>query len=152
MSTNLYDLPGHRIRRVNQIIVARFTERCQATGITPVQYAAMMAIRHEGATDATQISATIGFDRATLGSVLDRLEKRGLIARGAHPTDRRVKVISLTPAGNAALDEVHPLVLASQGDFMSLLDSDEQGQLMRLLDKIIRKSEHFAGPSGDPEA
>jgi len=150
--SNLYDLPGHRIRRVNQIIVARFTERCQATGITPVQYAAMMAIRHEGANDATQISAMIGFDRATLGSVLDRLEKRGLIVRGGHPTDRRVKVISLTPAGNLALDEVHPLVLASQGDFMSLLDPEEQQQLMTLLDKIIRKSEHYSGPAGDADA
>src|SRR5262245_47087821 len=79
--------PGHLIRRLQQIAVAIFMEECADHDITPVQYAAMVAIRDNPGLDATRIAALIAFDRATLGNVLERLEAKGTIARRPSETD-----------------------------------------------------------------
>ena len=51
---------------------------------------------------ATDLSAATGTRPSTLTSVLDRLERRGHLVRGAHTSDRRAISIQLTPAGQAA--------------------------------------------------
>ncbi len=78
---DLHAMPGHLIRRAQQIAVAIFMEECAEFDLTPVQYAALAAIRENPGTDATRLSALIAFDRSTLGSVLERLEARKLVTR-----------------------------------------------------------------------
>jgi len=73
---DLHRQPGHLIRRAQQIAVAIFIEECAAFDLTPVQYAAMVAIQENEGIDATRLSAQIAFDRSTLGNVLERLEAR----------------------------------------------------------------------------
>jgi DNA-binding MarR family transcriptional regulator len=48
--------------------------------------------------DQRTLASSIGFDTSTIGGVIDRLEKRGLIERQASPTDRRVRLLQVTPA------------------------------------------------------
>ena len=72
----LYAMPGHLIRRVQQISSALFAEECGNFDLTSVQYAALVAIRANPQVDATRLSALIAFDRSTLGDVLERLEAR----------------------------------------------------------------------------
>lgn len=55
----------------------------------------------------SQLGAAVGARPTTLTSVLDRLERRGHITRGARPGDRRSVLIELTPSGRAAADTVH---------------------------------------------
>lgn len=133
----MYQMPGHKLRRVNQIIVAKFYSKCAGTDITPVQFSAMTAIAAEGEIDATRLSQMIAFDRSTLGAVIDRLEKRGAIKRSPHPSDRRIKILSLTDTGHEILEEVRPLVKSSQEDFLNMLDPKEREDLQRILQKII---------------
>jgi len=49
---DLYSKPGHLIRRAQQIAVAIFMEECANFDLTPVQYAALVAIRENPGTDA----------------------------------------------------------------------------------------------------
>jgi DNA-binding MarR family transcriptional regulator len=143
--SRLYRAPGHLLRRANQAVVALFNARCHDSGLTPVQYAAMTAIAAEGKTDATRLSEAIGFDRATLGSVIDRLERRGLVTRKAHPGDRRMKLVALTDTGRDALHRVQPLVEQSHRDFLEPLTREEAETLLRLLTKLLR---HHDEPKG----
>ena len=48
---------------------------------------------------ASELGAAVGARPTTLTSVLDRLERRGHITRGARPGDRRAVLIELTPSG-----------------------------------------------------
>ncbi len=143
--SRLYRAPGHLLRRANQAVVALFNARCGDSGLTPVQYAAMTAIAAETATDATRLSEVIGFDKATLGSVIDRLERRGLVTRKAHPEDRRMKLVALTEAGRDALRQVQPLVEQSHRDFLEPLSAEEAETLLRLLTKLLH---HHGGQKG----
>ena len=76
-------LPGHYIRRLQQIAVAIFLEETAGFGITPVQFAALSAVAQQPQIDQRSLARTIGFDTSTIGGVIDRLEARGLVQRSA---------------------------------------------------------------------
>src|SRR5947209_18626913 len=92
----VYTRPGYLFRRMQQIAVSIFVEECRAFELTPVQYAALVAIRTHPGIDATRLSAVIAFDRSTLGSVIERLEMKDYIARKPSPGDKRGKPLYLT--------------------------------------------------------
>src|SRR6476646_1024945 len=102
----VYTAPGYLFRRMQQIAVALFIEECKAFDLTPVQYAALIAIHTHPGIDATRLSAVIAFDRSTLGSVIERLEAKRLIERKPSNDDKRVKLLYLTRAGAATLRDI----------------------------------------------
>src|SRR4051794_31492569 len=89
----VYAAPGYLFRRMQQIAVSIFMEECKAFDLTPVQYAALIAIHTHPGIDATRLSAVIAFDRSTLGSVIERLEAKDFVERKPSPEDRRVKPV-----------------------------------------------------------
>src|SRR6476646_4227835 len=102
----VYTRPGYLFRRMQQIAVAIFVKECRAFDLTPVQYAALIAIHTHPGIDATRLSAVIAFDRSTLGNVIERLEAKKLIERKPSPEDKRVKLLYLTRAGAALLRDI----------------------------------------------
>src|SRR5271169_1671691 len=106
----VYTAPGYLFRRMQQIAVALFMEECKAYDLTPVQYAALIAIRTHPGIDATRLSAVIAFDRSTLGSVIERLEGKSYVERKPAPEDKRVKLLYLTKAGMNLLRDIMPSV------------------------------------------
>src|SRR5690349_2650806 len=107
---DVYTKPGYFFRRMQQIAVAIFMEECAEFELTPVQYAALVAIREHPGIDATRLSAVIAFDRSTIGDVLERLESRELIIRRSTPQDKRLKLLQLTPRGRKLLAAIMPAV------------------------------------------
>lgn len=53
-----------------------------------------------------ELAQSVGVEGATMVSMLDRLEKSGLVMRQAVPNDRRMKHVVLTPQGRALYDQV----------------------------------------------
>ena len=92
---SLYAMPGHLIRRVQQVSTALFAEECAGLDLTSVQFAALVAIRENPGVDATRLSHLIAFDRSTLGGVLERLEAKGWVVRNPSPGDKRIKLLRL---------------------------------------------------------
>lgn len=130
-------LPGHHIRRLQQIAVAIFLEEAADFGITPVQYAAMNAIRERPGVDQRTLAGVIGFDPSTIGGVVDRLEKRGLVARRASPSDRRVRLVELTADGERLLADVLPRVMQAQRRILAPLPADERERFVAALSKLV---------------
>src|ERR1051325_9563158 len=104
----LYDKPGHLIRRLQQIAVAIFMDEAKAFDITPVQYAALLAIDLHPGIDQTTLVNIVAFDKSTIGEVLERLTAKGLVQRLQGKKDRRTKVLKTTPAGRQLLRKVTP--------------------------------------------
>src|SRR6478752_6134171 len=102
----VYTAPGYLFRRMQQIAVAIFVEECKAFDLTPVQYAALIAIHTHPGIDATRLSAVIAFDRSTLGNVIERLESKALVERKPAREDKRVKLLTLTKAGASTLRDI----------------------------------------------
>ncbi|BDI05330.1 MarR family winged helix-turn-helix transcriptional regulator [Sphaerotilus microaerophilus] len=135
--TALDDLPGHYIRRLQQIAVALFMEETAESGITPVQFATLTAAHEQPGLDQRSLAAMICFDTSTIGGVIDRLEKRGLMLRNAAPHDRRLRLLTVTPAGEALLAEVTPRVQAVQQRILAPLPPDEQAHFLHLLRSVV---------------
>jgi MarR family transcriptional regulator, temperature-dependent positive regulator of motility len=135
--TELHDLPGHLIRRLHQISVAAFTAETAAGGfdLTPVQYAALFALRGSPGADQATLAGRIAHDRVTIGGVIARLEARGYLERAVSASDRRAKAVRLTGKGMALLDSISETVLSAQRVMLQGLSADERDTLMRLLRK-----------------
>lgn len=136
--SDVHKKPGHLIRRAQQISTAIFQEECGRYDLTSVQYAALVGICENPGIDATRLSALIAFDRSTLGNVLERLEKKGLIVRDGTENDKRIKVVKLSPAGRALLNKVRPAVERVQERLLEPLRPADRAVLMRLLDELVQ--------------
>lgn len=136
MMDDLYGMPGHLIRRAQQVSTALFADECGGFDVTSVQYAALQAIERHPGVDATRLSALIAFDRSTIGDVLDRMEQKGWIRRGPSSGDRRVKLIGLSPEGARLLRQVQPAVLRVQERLLAPLAPGDRATLVRLLGQL----------------
>ena len=133
----VYTAPGYLFRRTQQIAVAIFMEECRAFDLTPVQYAALIAIHTHPGIDATRLSAVIAFDRSTLGSVIERLEAKKLIERKPSAGDKRVKLLHLTKAGVALLLDITPAVDRAQTRMLQPLKPADRKTLTALLEQLV---------------
>lgn len=131
-------MPGHLIRRLNQISTALFMERMTQAGLTltPVQFAALSAVRTHPGIDQATVAGLVAYDRATLGKVIDKLDARGLVRRTVSQSDRRARELTLTEAGEALYRAALPHVKAIQPEMLAGLDAEERDTFLRLLDKV----------------
>ncbi|MBR0984708.1 MarR family winged helix-turn-helix transcriptional regulator [Bradyrhizobium liaoningense] len=133
----VYAAPGYLFRRMQQIAVSIFMEECKAFDLTPVQYAALIAIHTHPGIDATRLSAVIAFDRSTLGSVIERLQAKDYVERKPAPEDKRIKLLHLTKSGAAILREIIPAVERAQARMLEPLKPADRKQLMVLLVQLV---------------
>ena len=133
----VYTAPGYLFRRMQQIAVSIFVEECRAFDLTPVQYAALIAIHTHPGIDATRLSAVFAFDRSTLGNVIERLEAKKLIERKPSGADKRVKLLYLTKAGAALLRDIVASVDRAQARMLQPLRPADRKALMALLSQLV---------------
>ena len=133
----VYAAPGYLFRRMQQIAVSIFMEECKAFDLTPVQYAALIAIHTHPGIDATRLSAVIAFDRSTLGSVIERLQAKDYIERKPAPEDKRIKLLYLTKSGAAILREIIPAVERAQARMLEPLKAADRKALMGLMAQLV---------------
>jgi DNA-binding MarR family transcriptional regulator len=133
----VYAAPGYLFRRMQQIAVSIFVEECKAHDLTPVQFAALVAIHTHPGIDATRLSAVIAFDRSTLGNVIERLETKGYIERKPSREDKRIKLLDLTRAGEALLRDIMPSVDRAQARMLQPLKPADRKTLLALLTQLV---------------
>ena len=133
------DMPGHLARRFQQIAVAVFLSEVEDAGfdLTPVQYAALAAIRQSPGIDQVTLAGLIAYDRTTIMGVVDRLVQKGLVLRQASSRDRRARELRITDEGSQTLRRITPAVEAAQQIMLRGLTEKEAQELMRLLRKAI---------------
>ncbi len=137
MDTN--EMPGHLVRRFQQIAVAVFLTEVEAAGydLTPVQYAALAAVGANPGVDQVTLAGLIAYDRTTITGVVDRLVQKGLAARHESSRDRRAHELRITDAGGRTLRGIAPAVEAAQRIMLRGLTGKEAKELVRLLRKAI---------------
>src|SRR5262247_1738224 len=132
---DIYKQPGHLIRRAYQMVMAVFAEETKGFGITPVQFSALIVIREQPGIDATRVAELIYFDRATIGSVLDRLETKGFVLREAGKQDRRTKRLFITPRGSVLVKKIERLTPRISNRVVAPLTPADRAKLMTMLNR-----------------
>lgn len=136
---SLFEMPGHLIRRLNQISSSVFKREMKKVGIdlTQVQFAALHSVFETPGIDQAGVAANIAYDRATIGGVIDRLEQKGLVTRIVSPQDKRAREVRLTKDGTQLFRDVIPIVRAVQGEILAGLSASEKKAFLALANKAV---------------
>ncbi|MFT3664532.1 MarR family winged helix-turn-helix transcriptional regulator [Piscinibacter sp.] len=133
------EMAGHLIRRLHQQSTQVFQARTQEAGfeLTSVQFAALDGIAQQPGIDQASLAAAIGFDRATIGGVIERLELKGLLERIVNAQDRRARQLRLTPEGEQVLADCRPVVEGLQAEILGPLTRAERAAFLALARKAL---------------
>jgi len=113
-----------------------FKEEFEGHDLTPQQFGLLGFLWQEDGITQAELSAKSQIDRTTMGGLIDRLEKEGLLVRRNHPADRRAYLICLTEKGKELQPVLTPLAIAALAKLTAKLDRHEVETLQSLLEKI----------------
>lgn len=135
--SEVYTRPGFKIRRCHQFAVSIFAEECQDFDLTTTQCGLLTVIRKFPGIEQIAAARLLGLDRSTTGSVVSRLEERGLIRRVVRLDDKRRRQLILTEHGEAVMVAVQPAMQMAQERLLEPLDPEERVLFQRCLDKLL---------------
>ena len=127
--------PFHVMRLVLQSHAALWA--AQITEVTKPQYAVLAALRSVPDQDQVRLALASGTSTPTLTELLGRMEKSGLVERDRDPLDSRKRIVRLTEAGTALVDEVARRVEAVDEALLGNLDGGEREVLARHLAAML---------------
>jgi MarR family 2-MHQ and catechol resistance regulon transcriptional repressor len=108
----------------------------QDAGLGLTDFAALEALLHKGPLTITEIQGKVLLASGSMTAAVDRLEKKGLIKRGPAPSDRRAKVLDLTPEGRRVVETAFRRHTAELESAMAVLNPSEKRQLYALIKKL----------------
>ena len=127
---------GFLLAKAYQRACALFKEEFDSYDVTPQQFGLLAFLWREDGISQTELSARSQIDRTTMGGIIDRLEKEGLIERRNHPDDRRAYQIFLTAKGKSLEEELCTVANRVQSKINIPLTVEEQATFVRLLEKL----------------
>ncbi|MET9612099.1 MarR family winged helix-turn-helix transcriptional regulator [Kitasatospora indigofera] len=85
----------------------------------------------------SDLAAYLGLDKSTLSGLIDRAERRGLLARAANPEDKRVVDVLITDAGRELTARLDQEVRSALAPATGRLDEQRRRQLAELLEPVL---------------
>lgn len=96
-------------QRAARALSRRFDIALKPVGITSGQFSLLMSLNRPEPPNLGSVAALLAMDRTTLTANLKPLERRGLVETLSDATDRRARLLQLTPAGQAVLAAAVPI-------------------------------------------
>ena len=132
----VYDEPGHLIRRAQQIAVSMF-HSTMGHGVTPIQYCVLRVLQSHPGIDQVTLARFCALDTSTAADLAVRLEERGLVRRMMPMKSKRFRLLHLTPEGTSLLQKLVPSSSLLARRLLKALNKDEQRVFMHLLRKFV---------------
>ena len=136
LSIDVYDQPGHLLRRAHQIAVSMFHTTI-GYEVTPIQYAVLRILQDHPGIDQVTLARYCALDTSTAADLAVRLEERGLVKRLMPMKSKRFRLLHLTPGGVALLKKLVPSVFLMNRRLVQPLTNEEQRIFLRLLKKFV---------------
>lgn len=108
----------------------------ETADLTDAQVAALWRLSGAEAMTARELAERLQCDASTATSMVDRLERRGLVQRAPHPTDRRAKILRLTSDGCRLRERL--LRYTAEQSPLARLAPDDRDSLGALLDRALQ--------------
>jgi DNA-binding MarR family transcriptional regulator len=132
---------GLRVTMVQLAVYADLTPRLNALGLTsPSRMTALFHIRANPGCSQSELAEFTGLSRASAVTMVDQLEKTGLVERRAG-ADARTNALFITEAGEDAVGKAAEQTRINEELIFGPLDANERATLARLLEKVIANIE-----------
>ena len=114
-------------------------------GLSAGTFNVLMLLRSEpGPVQPHQVAERLGITRPTVTGLLGTLARRGYIDRRTHPNDRRMALLAIAPAGEAALTQLLPEIAALEQQAFAPLPETDRRTLMTTLTRVREHAERLA--------
>lgn len=114
-------------------------------GITPREHCVLSKAL---GCDMTQreIAARAGIDKTTMVVTVDQLERAGLAERRPAPSDRRARIVAITPEGRDVLARADAVVAGIYDDVLGALPERERSGLVGALQRLVEDDGRLSAP------
>ena len=120
-------------QRAARALGRRFDEALRPHGITSGQFSLLMSLNRPEPPNMGAVAGLLAMDRTTLTAAVKPLERRGLLAVGVDPADKRGRLLTLTSAGRSVLARAVPIWERTHAAVESLLEGTDPDALRRSL-------------------
>jgi DNA-binding MarR family transcriptional regulator len=136
---------GFLLAQIGAHAASKFGERLEALKLTPPQAGILGVLGRESGLSQQALADLLGMFPSRLVSVLDDMQRAGLVERRPHPSDRRVSALHLTASGKKTLHAVDRVAKQHEAELCAALNSDERKTLETILAKIAQEQKLRAG-------
>lgn len=137
VEASLHRVFGYQLAQASIVTDAVFTEQVGGPHeLRPVEYTVLALIHENPDVSAARLAKALAVTAPNIAAWIDRLEKRGLIRRIPHATDRRAQHLRTTPAGATLVTKATQSVLKGEDEALESLTQGERMILIELLHKV----------------
>lgn len=129
-------LTTHALKHTGQHCMGEADSRLRAISFPRARLLMALDDAKQGRVRMGDLSQALGVTARNITTIVDGLEREGLIGRRPDPTDRRAILIMLTPEGQEYIAQVHAIQREIAESFFAALDPGERAEMLRLLAKI----------------
>ena len=133
---------GLRLSAAARVVSRAFDEALgEAGGSLPVWLVLLNVKARRAAGNQRELADAVGIREATLTHHLNAMEAEGLLTRRRDPENRRVHVVELTEAGEAAFARLREAAVAFDRRLRRGLSAEELDELERVLHRLAANVE-----------
>ena len=131
---------GLKLKQIHDCIQKRANNDMQEMDLTFSQHHVIMFLAHrEGyIAELKELEREFRVSQPTMAGIAQRLEAKGYVEPLAHPTDRRIKMLRLTPEGLELSERSHQKMLRRRQELSKAFTPEELETLERLLDRVYQ--------------
>ncbi|HEY0212188.1 MAG TPA: MarR family transcriptional regulator [Paenirhodobacter sp.] len=122
------------------------------SGLSDADWAPLMYLHLSGdGITQSELAARAGVDSSTMVRLIDRLSERGLVERRIAPTDRRARLIYLTPAAAVEITRIRRELAGIEHELLADLSDTQVQSILQALELIAARTQAALSPaySGD---
>jgi DNA-binding MarR family transcriptional regulator len=135
----------HLLHRASQRADQLFEKEAGNGGLTPRQFAVLLAVREAADPSQTDLVAATGIDRSTIADLVRRLVNKGLLQRQRSRSDARAYVVRLSGSGRGALKSMQSKAARVDSALLTGLGNEQRLALIETLKTISNRDEAFSG-------
>jgi DNA-binding MarR family transcriptional regulator len=113
-----------------------FRRRIAHLGVTPDQFTVLRTLIEQDGITQSQLTATMTSDPNTVASLVNRMEKAGLIERESHEKDRRANRLRVSRTGKARYQQARKIAVELQTEVLAALPGDMREEFLTQLAAI----------------
>ena len=133
----LQGLPSWRLSAAALVGDRLVNEALATEGVRKYHFRVLVALSDDGPLSQAELGRRLAIDRSDVAAIAAELEQRALLERTRDDRDRRRNVVTITPAGEAALARMDEAIGHAQTRLLAPLSNAEQRQLSELLGRLI---------------
>jgi MarR family transcriptional regulator, transcriptional regulator for hemolysin len=123
------------LSRANQLLSAEFDVALETSGLSPRKHH-VLTVAQSAEHTQTELARIVGLDKTTMMVTLDELERDGLAERRPLPSDRRARIVAVTPAGRRRLRSADAALQQARERALQVLPEADRAAFLRSLGQL----------------